>query len=65
MASVLVCLFTAFFHINISVHLMCEINRKSRYQFKIPICFYKNCWKLSKGKTSPSTKSLLFWLFGF
>lgn len=51
MASALVCLFTAFFGIDTSVHLMCETNRKSRLQFKIPICFYQYCLKLSKGKS--------------
>ena len=39
MASVLVCLFIAFFDIDISVHLICEINGKNRFLFKIPICF--------------------------
>lgn len=41
MASVLVCLFTAFFDIDISVHLICEINGKTDFCSKFPVAFYK------------------------
>lgn len=67
MASVLVCLFTIFFDIDISVHLIFEINRKSRFHFKRPLRFYKYCCKLSKGKSFTQHLEFAFlviWLLG-
>lgn len=49
-----------------SVHLVCEVNRK-RVQFKIPLCFYKYCLKLSKGRSFPQHAGFAFlviWLLG-
>lgn len=64
MASVLVCLFTTFFALDKSVHLICEVSRK-RF-FKIPLCFYKYCLKLSKGRSFPQHAAFAFfghWAF--
>lgn len=62
MASVLVYLFTTFFDIDESVHLICEVEKDFSSEF--PFAFTNTAWNYLKAEASLNIQHLFFWSFG-